>query len=179
MIGCEKNKQIVLLFKMLVQKGLVADIHWLENCRKVLLGYLYLASVNTCILIQINRQTVLLDLANVAPVFMLACGGRRDIIASLAGRGKGWRGGCLTSEECIYVCVFKCLDSGMCASIPTLFQLQEHFHCQALIRSDFQPPPLSSLGTRGLCVAQSRNVRGLRQQKTLIDLLNSVSLHTE
>lgn len=60
-----KKKKIVLLFKMLVQKGLVAGIHWRENCRKVLLGYLYLASVN--ILIQINRQTVL-----------------RDIIASLA-----------------------------------------------------------------------------------------------
>lgn len=60
---------------------------------------------------------------SVASASMLACHHR-----AWGGRGRRW--GCLRRM---------CLESGMCASVPALFQLQEHFHCQALIRSDFQP----------------------------------------
>lgn len=44
-------------------------------------------------------------------------------------------------ELCNLVC-FTSIQShefDSCMAIPTLFQLQEHFHCQALICSDFQP----------------------------------------
>lgn len=39
----------------------------------------------------------------------------------------------------VWVCILECHKSGMYTSIPTLFHLQVHFHCQALIHCDFQP----------------------------------------